>query len=138
MTKPFGVFAFVVAVGFAGLAGCGSSGGMFPTGGTGTGGGGGTSGTGSGVTGTKRLDSLTTSEKQAICDWAAMEFGGYGHVMDCGGGTTITAEPDQATCVADAPTNCAATVTQYEACITQVSCSNLAPAACGPVFTNCM
>ncbi|HMF40293.1 MAG TPA: hypothetical protein VKQ32_06350 [Polyangia bacterium] len=134
------ICAFVVAVGLAGLIGCGSSNGMLPSG---TGGGSGSTGTGgaggstSGVTGTKRLDSLTPTEQQMICDWAAAQLGGYGHSVDCGGGNMITAEPDQATCIADAPTSCAGTVSQYEACIRDVSCTNLLPTSCAP-FLQCM
>ncbi|HEY7374733.1 MAG TPA: hypothetical protein VIF57_21390 [Polyangia bacterium] len=153
---------FAAAVAAAGVIGCGSSSsggdagggtsggtaGATGTGGgaagtTGTGGGAaGTTGTGgaggapatSGVTGTKRLDALTTAEKQKICDFAAAQFGGYGKTVDCGGGTTLTSDPDQASCVAGAPTSCAMTVSQYETCIHGISCSDPLPAACAPLL----
>jgi hypothetical protein len=126
----------------------GGAGGATGTGGgaggtTGTGGGaGGTTGTGgaggasttSGVTGTKRIDALTTTEKQMICDFAAAQFGGYNKTIDCGNGTTLSSDPDQASCVAMAPTSCAATVSQYETCLRGISCSDPLPASCAPIF----
>jgi hypothetical protein len=69
-----------------------------------------------------------------ICDWVAAQFGGYGKTIDCGGGLSIESDPDQATCVASAPTNCAATVSQYETCTKQSSCSDPLPASCAPIL----
>jgi hypothetical protein len=151
MALRAGIGSLVFAVAVASI-GCGSTSsgsdggtaGATGTGGgaggaTGTGGGaGGTTGTGgaggapatSGVTGTKRIDSLTTAEKQKICDFAAAQFGGYGKTIDCGGGTTLSADPDQASCVAGAPTSCAVTVSEYETCLHSVSCSDPLPASC--------
>jgi hypothetical protein len=96
--------------------GCGSS----------SGGGGGSSGVSSG----KRLDSLSDAEKASFCDWANAKLGGYGKSMDCGNGTSIPADDSQADCVAQAPTSCAATVAQAEACLNAQSCSNLIPSQC--------
>ena len=42
-------------------------------------------GSSSGVTGSKRIDSLTDAEKTMICDWTAGKFGGYGHTMQAEG-----------------------------------------------------
>ncbi len=150
MASKIQLWLLAVVVGFVGLTGCGGSIGGSDAGagtsgggtsGGGTTGSGGTTGTGgsgaptcSGVTGTKRVDTLTTAEKQLICDCAAAHFGGYGQTIDCGDGSSIETDPDQATCVATAPTNCAATVSQYETCIMEASCSNLIPASCLPII----
>ena len=83
----------------------------------------------SGVASGKRLDSLTDAEKGTLCDWEAAKFGGYGMVMDCGGGVTLTADASQAECVADWFTTCTATVGQAEACANAASCSNISPAS---------
>ena len=104
--------------------GCGSSGGG--------GGGNGASGVPSG----KRLDSLTDAEKGLLCDWTNAKLGGYGMSKDCGGGFSLDADPSQADCVAGAPTSCAATVAQAEACANAQSCANLLPSQCAPL-ANC-
>ena len=96
--------------------------------------GGSSGGGGSGVTGSKRIDSLTDAEKAKECDWTAGKLGGYGHSTDCGGGITLDAPSSQAYCVSTAPTNCAATVSQYEACISAQSCSNPLPSQCAPLI----
>jgi len=115
-----GLIVVVFAVG-ALAVGCSSSGG-----GNGPG--------ASGVASNKRLDSLTDAEKAAFCDWSNAKLGGYGTTMDCGGGITIDAAASQAECIADAPTNCSATVGQAEACLNATSCSNLIPSQCAPLF----
>jgi hypothetical protein len=137
-----------VVVALVGLGACGSSAGSPDSGASdgagtaGTSGAGGQAGGGgaggapasSGVSGTKRLDALTTAEKQKICDFAAAHFGGYGQSIDCGGGVTLSADASQAMCVSMAPTSCAFTVSQYETCISAASCSDPLPAACGPLL----
>jgi hypothetical protein len=105
-----------------------------PGGASGSGGTGGTSAT-SGVTGTKRIDSLTTTEKQQLCDWTAPHFGGYGMSIDCGNGTTLSADPSQAYCVASTPTNCPMTVSAYETCVNDSSCADPLPASCAPLLS---
>ena len=152
MKLAIGIGLLAVAVVVSSTVGCGDSGGGADagagtsggggsggggSGGGGSGGGGGGAPTSSGVSGSKRLDALTTTEKQMICDWAAAHFGGYGHVIDCGGGVTLTADDSQAECVAGAPTNCALTVSQYEPCISEASCSNPLPAACLQFIDTC-
>lgn len=116
-----GLIAVMLGVGMLAV-GCGSS--------SGGGGGNGASGVASG----KRLDALTDAEKAMLCDWQANKLGGYGMSVDCGGGLTIDAEPSQAECVSSAPTSCAATVGQAEACSNAMSCSNLIPNECAPLF----
>jgi hypothetical protein len=141
MTTMQGIGLMAMAMAVAGALGCSDSSGG-PDGGGGRGGGaagtggGGTGGsmTSTGVEGSKRLDSLTTAEKQMVCDWAAAQFGGYGKVMDCGGGLTLTADANQAECVAGAPTNCAMTISEYEVCGRMVSCADPLPVACEPLF----
>ena len=88
----------------------------------------------SGVQGSKRIDQLTQTEAAILCDFAAQEFGGYGTIMNCGDGTTIEADANQAECVASRPTTCAMTVSQYEVCISEVSCANFLPASCAPLL----
>jgi hypothetical protein len=98
---------------------------------------GGSSGSGGGASGVpsgKRLDSLTDAEKASFCDWANAKLGGYGKSVDCGGGLTLDADASQADCVAQAPTSCAATVAQGEACLNAQSCSNLLPSQCAFLF----
>ena len=102
------------------LGGCGSS----------TGGGGGSSG----VDSSKRIDSLSASEKAQYCDWVNAKLGGYGATMSCGSDITLEADASQAECVASAPTSCAATVAQAEACANMMSCQNLIPPSCAPLF----
>lgn len=112
-----GLVAIVLGVA---LVGCGSS--------TGSGGG------SSGVDSSKRLDSLTATEIAQFCDWTNAKLGGYGATMSCGGDITLEADANQAECVAGAPTTCAATVAQAEACANMMSCQNIIPEACAPLF----
>jgi hypothetical protein len=78
--------------------------------------GGGSGGSGaSGVSGSKTLASLTTSEKQQLCDWTAAESGGYGKTVTCADGSDSSNDANQAACVAAVPT-CSVTVAQFEAC----------------------
>jgi len=116
-----GLIVVLLGVGML-AAGCSSS----------SGGGGGNGA--SGVASNKRLDSLTDAEKAAFCDYANGKLGGYGMSVDCGGGLTLDADASQADCVSSAPTNCSATVGQAEACINAMSCSNLLPSQCAPLF----
>jgi len=112
----------VLVVGVSAAAGCGDSGG---SGGPGA----------SGVDSSKRLDVLNDTEKGQICDWTNAKLGGYGMSMDCGGGLTIDAEASQAECIAGAPTSCAATVAQAEACANALSCANPIPDVCAPLLS---
>ena len=141
-TVRLGIGIAAVLFVLSGAAGCGSStsnpdGGSSGFAGTG-GGGGGSGGSGgpgaSGVQGSKRIDQLTPTEAAMVCDFAAQEFGGYGTIMNCGDGTTIEADANQAECVASRPTTCAMTVSQYEVCISEVSCANFLPASCAPLL----
>jgi hypothetical protein len=120
--------------------GCGS-GTAAPDGGlsgfAGTGGGaGGSGGPGaSGIASSKRIDQLTQTEKATLCDWGAQEFGGYGTVMNCGNGTTLESNANQAECLAAYPTgSCPATVAQYEVCVSEISCANIIPDSCAPLL----
>jgi hypothetical protein len=88
----------------------------------------------SGVTGSKRLDALTTDEKMKLCDFTAALLGGYGASKDCGGGVTLDANASQADCVAKAPTTCAAIVSQAEACAKGATCADPFPAVCAPLL----
>jgi hypothetical protein len=151
-----GVGVLVIGVAVLGVVGCGSSSGGSDagggTGGSGTGKGGttgsagagpgGATGSGgaggmstSGVTGTKRIDALTTAEKQQLCDWTAQHFGGYGNSIDCGNGNSLSADSSQAYCVSSTPTNCPMTVSAYETCVNDTSCSDLLPASCAPLLS---
>jgi hypothetical protein len=127
------------SAGTGGAAGAGSGGaaGMGADGGAGNGGTGGSSiPPSSGVTGTKRLDALTTTEKQMFCDWSALHFGGYGNSITCPGGTTtLDAASSQASCVASFPTMCAVPVSQAEQCTEDMSCTNLSPRSCLGLFS---
>jgi hypothetical protein len=108
----------VVLLGISALSACGGSGG----------------GATSDVSGTKRLDALTADEIKKLCDLQAMSQGGYGHVTDCGGGATMSALPNQASCVSAWYTNCAATVAQAEACWHALSCTSAEPLECAPLL----
>jgi hypothetical protein len=151
-----GVGVLLVGLAVTGAVGCGSGdggtggstggsgaggngtgkGGTTGTGGTtGSGGAGGAGGATSGVTGTKRIDALTTTEKQQLCDWTAQHFGGYGMSIDCGNGNSLSADASQAYCVSSTPTNCPMTVSAYETCVNDTSCSDLLPASCAPLLT---
>jgi hypothetical protein len=135
----------VTAVVFAGVTGCGGGGnggsdaGGGAAGAAGTTGAGGQGGAGavpasSGVTGTKRLDALTTAEIAKICDWSAAHFGGYGQTVDCGDGSSLSSDSDQATCISMAPKSCALTVSQYETCVHDTSCSDPLPPSCAALL----
>ena len=98
---------------------------------------GGTSGAvgASGVQGSKQFGALSDDEKKMVCDFAAAKLGGYGHSVDCGDGSTLDAPyANQAECLADAPANCTLTVSQYEQCINDQSCTDQIPASCVPLF----
>jgi hypothetical protein len=96
--------------------------------------GGGSGGATTDVSGTKRLDALTADEIKKVCDIQAMSQGGYGHVTDCGGGASMSAQTSQASCVAAWYTNCAATVAQAEACWHAMSCTSAEPLECAPLL----
>ena len=99
-------------------------------------GGDGSSSSGTGLPGTKRLDALSTDEKKQLCDYEAQRLGGYGQVVDCGGGLTLVADDSQASCLQQFPLVCAATVSQAEACADQSSCSDPVADVCMPLL-NC-
>jgi hypothetical protein len=81
----------------------------------------------SGVSGTKPVSSMTTADKQKLCDWVASLYGGYGSTVVCtntGSTVEITAPASQAECLtqsASIPTTCKATVSQAEACTRAIS-----------------
>jgi hypothetical protein len=119
--------------GSTGLAGSGSGGSSGVAGGPGTTGAAGSNGsTVAGVSRTKTVSSLTTSEKTALCDWYAPQVGGYGAAATCSM-ALIGAPADQAACLADFP-NCSATVGNLADCFTKViqaqtACTNVQGAA---------
>jgi len=84
------------------------------------------------------LNSLTSSQKAEVCDWMTDKLGGYGYMMDCGGGTSVSNAPDQATCVATRLTyRCTVTVADLERCIVAEAPShgcNLPEPACTAVL----
>ena len=81
----------------------------------------------SGVSGTKPVSSMTTADKQKLCDWVASLYGGYGSTVVCtntGSPVAITAPASQAECLtqsASMPATCEATVSQAEACTRAIS-----------------
>lgn len=97
----------------------------------------------------KRLNALTTSDQQALCDWTAQEQGGYGTIIPCDAGPSdLEVEKDHAACLAletqhfDQPT-CTATVGDWMACVKlnlSTWCSAHPPAPtgqCAAIDTGC-
>jgi hypothetical protein len=86
---------------------------------------------GTGVDGSKRLDTLTSAEKGALCDAQAADRGGYGHAIECdGGGLKLDAPDSQAACIANWFTDCANTVSDWQACLRDTTCNETFPATC--------
>jgi len=72
----------------------------------------------SGVTGSKTVGSLTSTEQATFCDWTAAVTGGYGCDGECDGGLDVTFSATQAECIAKfTKAGCAATVSEAEACV---------------------
>jgi hypothetical protein len=84
----------------------------------------------SGVPGSKRLDELTLDEKKQLCDFESQHFGGYGMVIDCGGGNRLYADISQDTCVGNFKASCPVTVSEAEACNDGMTCATPTPVAC--------
>ena len=70
-----------------------------------------------------KLNTLTSGEQQALCDWTNQEEGGYGTVVLCDASqASLEADKDQATCVAEEiqhfeqPT-CTTTVGDWMMCV---------------------
>lgn len=66
----------------------------------------------------KDLRELSDTERAALCDWLAAEWGGYGLETQCGPTSSAKVYDNQTVCVSRAFSgHCAATVTDWEACI---------------------
>jgi hypothetical protein len=111
--------------------GAGGSGGGAPggrDGGAPGGSGGGAPGGGTGnapagdpaVDGSKRIDSLTASEKAALCDWGASLYGGYGREVTCADGSTSSSSDSREVCVNDPVPQCPITVAEFVPCARKV------------------
>ena len=126
-----------------------------PTGGAGTGGGapggrdggapggsgGGAPGGGTGgapigdpaIDGSKRIDSLTASEKAALCDWGASLYGGYGMKVMCADGTSSSSSDSREGCINDPVQPCPITVAEFVPCsrkVHELCFAGLATAEC--------
>lgn len=76
--------------------------------------------TSSGVDTSKSLSSLSSAEKNALCDWIAQEFGGYDSRGVCADSATggLQGPTNQSGCVdLLPPASCPATVGQFQSCI---------------------
>jgi hypothetical protein len=72
----------------------------------------------SGLDGTKKIGTLSSTEKKQICDWVAGINGGYGRATTCDGGLNVTNAKTQSACVSKIPpASCEATVTEFEDCM---------------------
>jgi len=97
----------------------------------------------SGVEADKTLSETSEGELGQLCDWSTDQFGGYGATIACSDGSTVPVDANREECVTgddiDA-SNCAATVTEYEACILELAkdpCAQLqalASEACAPLL----
>jgi hypothetical protein len=110
--------------GTAGAIGAGGAAGGASTGGT------------SGITpSSKRFDAFTAADRKLFCDFAAQHYGGYGMSILCSDGSTLSAEPDQATCLSMLPTGtCAVTAAELETCTNDITCDNFLPDSCLSFF----
>lgn len=71
----------------------------------------------SGITGTKVMTTLSSSEKGTLCDWEACQLGGYGTSISCDSGIAANPKASQQACLSSFPGSaCTATVAQVEAC----------------------
>jgi hypothetical protein len=83
-----------------------------------------------GVDGSKRLDTLTSAEKAALCDSNAADRGGYGGAIDCDGGLKLDAPTSQAACIANWWATCPNTVAEWQACWHDTTCNDSFPPTC--------
>lgn len=84
----------------------------------------------SGIDPTTRLDALTPEQKAAYCDWAASRYCGYGHRVDCGDGSFLGVDSQEACVKRMDNTVCASTVGENESCERQTSCLDQFPDSC--------
>jgi hypothetical protein len=72
----------------------------------------------SGITASKTVGSLTTTEQGTFCDWAAAVTGGYACEKGCTSGSRVTFAKDRAECIQRfTKPSCQATVADAEACM---------------------
>ena len=87
----------------------------------------------SGVAPSKMLGDLSADEKKKLCDFHAAQVGGYGMAVDCGNGTTITADDSLDACLGPDGLggDCAkATVGDFETCAKDTTCDDPQPDSC--------
>jgi hypothetical protein len=101
------------------------------------------------VDSSKTLSNLSTSEKQAFCDWTAQQEGGYGRTISCEAtGSPLYTPSDQATCVSElsqhaSEPGCTATVGQWTTCVQWLDanwCTTMPavrPAECNAIQATC-
>jgi hypothetical protein len=79
----------------------------------------------SGVTGTKTLSQLTTSERGKVCDFMACAWGGYGQSKTCTNNVTVNGPKSQNDCTSNQTfTRCGSvSVSSYEACQKKLNAS---------------
>ena len=96
------------------------------------------SSSGSGLNSSEDVINLSSSDRAALCDWWASQYGGYGGSVSCGGGPLVTSlkgPTDQPSCVAGLPkastaSQCTATVQNYQNCVQSIvkqGCTNTMP-----------
>jgi hypothetical protein len=98
---------------------------------------------------TKKLDALSATEVQSLCDWTAKDQGGYGTTIICDAGQgSLEVPADQATCVTDvtphwSQSTCTSTVGEWMTCA-QWGLANACattrpakPAACAAIDVGC-
>jgi hypothetical protein len=71
----------------------------------------------SGLTATKELSQLSTTERRDLCEWQASVNGGYARKTTCDGGFSVESPSDLAECLQQFPSTCDATIAETEACI---------------------
>lgn len=96
------------------------------------------SSSGSGVTGSKRLSELTSSERDDLCSYSFDASGGA-HSKMCGGGITISTQSvaDCTTGLAAVSASCAVTVDTAESCAEAIGsdlCNTLSSSDCLALF----
>jgi hypothetical protein len=104
---------------------------------------------GTGPDPSKKLDTLSSTEVQSLCDWTAKDQGGYGTMIVCDAGQgSLEVPADRATCVTDvtphwSQTTCTSTVGDWMTCA-QWGLANVCattqpakPAACIAIDVGC-
>ena len=80
---------------------------------------------------------LTVTQMGELCDWASCTLGGYGAHYSCGQ-DTVSAAPDQATCVSTfSGATCTATVADVTGCFDAIAgdpCALATSTACSMFF----